>query len=59
MQMKIGRDTFTGEKDAVRCFHCDGGLSNWVHRHDPFTEHARWFPDCSFIKNVTGNTVAL
>ena len=45
-------DFSTGKKDAVRCFHCDGSLCNWEHAHDPFTEHARWYPHCAFIKSI-------
>ena len=38
----------------MRCFHCDGGLRNWEEEDDPFTEHARWFPRCSFIRELRG-----
>lgn len=40
--------------DQVRCFHCDGGLRHWDPHDDPWTEHARWFPNCSFVKLVKG-----
>ena len=43
---------FIGERDTVRCFHCDGSLCNWEHAHDPFTEHARWYPNCAFIRSI-------
>ncbi len=46
---------FAGQDDNVRCFFCDGGLRNWEREDDPFTEHARWFPRCSFIREVRGN----
>lgn len=45
---------FVGVGDQVRCFHCDGGLRHWDPDDDPWTEHARWFPSCSFIKLVKG-----
>ena len=38
----------------MRCFHCDGGLRNWERQDDPFTEHARWFPRCNFIRDLRG-----
>lgn len=40
--------------DQVRCFHCDGGLRHWNPDDDPWTEHARWFPRCSFVNLVKG-----
>ncbi|CAH1183237.1 unnamed protein product [Phaedon cochleariae] len=45
---------YEGMGDLVRCFHCDGGLRHWDPHDDPWTEHARWFPNCSFVKLVKG-----
>ncbi|KAG5900534.1 hypothetical protein JTB14_022841 [Gonioctena quinquepunctata] len=45
---------YEGLGDQVRCFHCDGGLRHWDPHDDPWTEHARWFPNCSFVKLVKG-----
>lgn len=45
---------YEGISDQVRCFHCDGGLRNWDPVDDPWTEHARWFPSCSFVKLIKG-----
>jgi len=45
---------YEGIGDQVRCFHCDGGLRHWDPDDDPWTEHARWFPRCSFVKLVKG-----
>lgn len=45
---------YEGRGDQVRCFHCDGGLRHWDPQDDPWTEHARWFPRCSFVKLVKG-----
>ncbi|CAG9860343.1 unnamed protein product [Phyllotreta striolata] len=45
---------YEGTGDQVRCFHCDGGLRHWDPQDDPWTEHAVWFPDCSFLKLVKG-----
>ena len=38
----------------MKCFFCDGGLCNWDVEDEPWTEHARWFPDCGFVKQVKG-----
>ncbi|CAC5379748.1 BIRC7_8 [Mytilus coruscus] len=40
-----GRDNF------VRCFHCGGALKDWKSGDDPLNEHAKWFPQCSFVKD--------
>ena len=45
---------YVGYSDNVKCFFCDGGLCNWEANEEPWTEHARWFPDCGFIKQVKG-----
>ncbi|XP_053144553.1 baculoviral IAP repeat-containing protein 1 isoform X2 [Hemicordylus capensis] len=41
---------FTGIKDTVRCFACDGCLGNWEEGDDPWKEHAKWFPECEFLQ---------
>ncbi|KAL3882761.1 hypothetical protein ACJMK2_029070 [Sinanodonta woodiana] len=41
---------YTGDKDLVRCYACDGGLKQWVPSDDPWDEHYRWFPNCSHLK---------
>lgn len=46
---------YAGVSDHVKCFHCDGGLRNWVPGDDPWTEHARWFSRCGFIRLVKGD----
>lgn len=45
---------YEGVGDQVRCFHCDGGLKHWDPHDDPWTEHARWFPNCSFVRLIKG-----
>merc|ERR1719383_541514 len=47
---------YVGYADNVKCFFCDGGLCNWEAEDEPWTEHARWFPDCGFLKQVKGTT---
>ncbi|XP_037079051.1 baculoviral IAP repeat-containing protein 7-A-like, partial [Pollicipes pollicipes] len=44
-----------GVSDHVKCFHCDGGLRNWVPGDNPWTEHARWFSRCGFVRLVKGD----
>ncbi|XP_005916554.1 E3 ubiquitin-protein ligase XIAP [Haplochromis burtoni] len=39
----------TGRGDAVLCFHCSGGLNNWQPEEDPWVEHAKHYPGCSFL----------
>jgi Inhibitor of Apoptosis domain len=33
---------------------CGGGLRSWQKTDDPWVEHARWFPCCTFIKIMKG-----
>lgn len=40
---------YQGPKDNVRCFYCDGGLTNFKKTDDPWVEHCKWFPDCKFV----------
>ncbi|KAJ1209063.1 hypothetical protein NDU88_004442 [Pleurodeles waltl] len=42
---------FTGRKDTVQCFSCKGCLGNWEERDDPWKEHAKWFPECIFLRS--------
>lgn len=47
----------TGEKTVVRCFYCNGALRNWQAGDDPKVEHARWFPQCSYIRQFIGENL--
>ncbi|KAL5289243.1 BIRC2 family protein [Megaselia abdita] len=47
---------FTRPDDQVRCFHCNGGLRSWQKEDDPWFEHAKWFPQCNFVRLVKGVT---
>lgn len=44
----------TGLSDHVRCFHCGNGLHNWETSDIPWIEHARWYPDCYYVKITKG-----
>ena len=46
---------YVGISDNVKCFFCDGGLRNWEPNDDPWTEHARWFPRCGYIRLCKGD----
>ena len=46
----------TGYADEVTCFFCDGTIRLWQKDEDPWTEHARWFPKCGFLKQAKGAT---
>lgn len=45
---------YAGFNDNVKCFFCDGGLRNWEPGDQPWTEHARWFPKCGYVKQCKG-----
>lgn len=38
-----------GENDRMLCFCCNQGLMDWEYHDDPWVEHARWSPNCSFV----------
>ncbi|VDI00848.1 baculoviral IAP repeat-containing protein 2/3 [Mytilus galloprovincialis] len=53
-QMALAGFLFAGYHDYTRCFFCGGGLRNWEAGDDPWVEHARWFPKCTFLKQNKG-----
>ncbi|TNN38104.1 E3 ubiquitin-protein ligase XIAP [Liparis tanakae] len=50
-------------EDKVLCFSCDGGLKGWQPEEDPWEEHAKHYPGCSFLLAEKGqefvNTIQL
>ncbi|KAH9508098.1 hypothetical protein Btru_052846 [Bulinus truncatus] len=46
---------YAGYGDCTRCFHCDGGLKNWEDDDDVWVEHARWFPNCTYLRQQKGH----
>ncbi|XP_047468552.1 baculoviral IAP repeat-containing protein 3-like [Penaeus chinensis] len=42
----------TGISDHVQCFHCGVGLRNWEWDDDPWELHAKWNPDCIYVKLI-------
>ncbi|CAF0976949.1 unnamed protein product, partial [Rotaria sordida] len=48
---------YTGDNTVVRCFYCNGALRNWQASDDPKIEHARWFPQCAYIRQFIGENL--
>ncbi|CAF3583567.1 unnamed protein product [Rotaria sp. Silwood1] len=46
---------YTGTNNIVTCFYCNGSLQNWSSNDNPMIEHARWFPHCSYAKQICGS----
>ncbi|CAF1442027.1 unnamed protein product [Rotaria sp. Silwood1] len=44
-----------GINNSVTCFYCNGSLHKWGSKDNPMIEHARWFPYCTYAKNLCGN----
>ena len=44
----------SGEGDLTHCFHSGGILGAWRTTDDPFVEHARWYPNCVFVRYIKG-----
>ncbi|CAN9514772.1 unnamed protein product [Ophioblennius macclurei] len=38
-----------GKGDKVSCFRCGGNLKGWQPEEDPWEEHAKHYPGCSFV----------
>ncbi|MGB0360720.1 MAG: baculoviral IAP repeat-containing protein, partial [Endozoicomonas sp.] len=45
---------YLGESDRVKCWYCSGGLQNWNRNDNPWTEHAKWYPQCEFLLQNAG-----
>ena len=45
---------YSGTSNIVTCFYCNGSLQNWGPKDDPKIEHARWFPNCAYAKQLCG-----
>ena len=46
---------YTGTETIVTCFYCNGSLQNWGTNDNPTIEHARWFPNCPYAKQLCGD----
>lgn len=47
---------YSGVRDEVKCFHCDGGLRGWEAEDDPWIEHAKWYPHCQYLVLLKGRS---
>jgi hypothetical protein len=47
----------TGWDDKTKCFHCGGGLEDWLATDDPWSEHMAWFPNCIYIRYIRRRVV--
>ncbi|XP_033740988.1 baculoviral IAP repeat-containing protein 2-like [Pecten maximus] len=46
---------FYSEKgDTVVCYYCGLALNSWESGDRPWTEHARWSPNCTHVLNILG-----
>ncbi|XP_060069231.1 death-associated inhibitor of apoptosis 2-like [Ylistrum balloti] len=45
---------FPEKDDTVVCYYCGLALNAWEHGDRPWTEHARWSPNCTHILNMLG-----
>jgi hypothetical protein len=45
---------YNGVADEVKCFFCNGGLSNWQQNDVPIEEHVRWYPKCPYVRQLMG-----
>ena len=45
---------YTGTADNVSCFWCGLGLNHWERTDDPFNEHARFTPRCTWLLRTRG-----
>ncbi|UJR15694.1 hypothetical protein I4U23_002628 [Adineta vaga] len=43
---------YTGTKTIVTCFYCNGSLEDVLPTENPMIEHARWFPNCAYAKQL-------
>jgi hypothetical protein len=44
----------TGTPGLVHCFSCGGGLEDWAPNKCPWTEHAKYYPECHYLRNTRG-----
>ena len=50
---------YVGQEDHVKCFYCSGGIYGWESGDEPWSEHQRLFPHCTYVQlNMALNAVA-
>ncbi|KAF6040348.1 BIRC7 [Bugula neritina] len=45
---------YEGIGDKVKCFWCDGALEMWSKGDEPWMEHAKWYPGCTYVQQTKG-----
>ncbi|VDH92637.1 Hypothetical predicted protein [Mytilus galloprovincialis] len=55
VHMALAGFFYTGKEDICRCFYCGGGLKQWEPNDKPWTEHARWYTNCAFVRQCKGD----
>lgn len=45
---------YTGQSDRVLCFFCGGCLRDWEQTDVPDEEHAIWYSNCEYLKQLKG-----
>ncbi|XP_049539589.1 death-associated inhibitor of apoptosis 1-like [Anopheles darlingi] len=43
---------YTGRGDQVRCYYCGGGLMHWEPDDDPWEQHAMWYSNCIYVRQM-------
>nr|XP_053656418.1 baculoviral IAP repeat-containing protein 3-like [Cherax quadricarinatus] len=46
---------FFTDKNETCCFYCAGKIRTVSREDDPWIEHAKWFPTCSFLRVMKGD----
>ncbi|XP_014770937.1 E3 ubiquitin-protein ligase XIAP isoform X2 [Octopus bimaculoides] len=44
-----------GIDDTVCCYMCNGHLREWDESDNPWIEHAKFFPNCLYLRNMKGD----
>ncbi|XP_052238237.1 baculoviral IAP repeat-containing protein 7-B-like isoform X2 [Dreissena polymorpha] len=45
---------YMGHGDRCKCYYCGGELYDWDPEDIPWVEHAKWFPQCGFVRKQMG-----
>ncbi|KAH3739580.1 hypothetical protein DPMN_046234 [Dreissena polymorpha] len=45
---------YMGQADRCKCYWCGGELHGWEPNDIPLVEHAKWFPQCGFVRQQKG-----
>ncbi|CAF1230151.1 unnamed protein product [Rotaria magnacalcarata] len=48
---------YTGTRTIITCFYCNGSLQDCGPNDNPLIEHARWFPQCTYARQLCGEAL--